>query len=51
MQARLAPARETAVKKAGYAAQLLPLTVALLKNPLVRDMLIRAAMKTTRRRK
>jgi hypothetical protein len=51
MQARLAPKRDTAVKKAGYAAQLLPLTVALLKNPLVRDMLIRAAMKTARRRK
>jgi len=38
-------------KAAAYAAQLVPLTVALLKNPIVRDLLIRAAMQATNRRK
>jgi len=38
-------------KTAAYAAQLVPLTVALLKNPIVRDLLIRAAVQATSRRK
>jgi hypothetical protein len=38
-------------KKAVYAAQLIPLTVALLKNPIVRDLLIRAAVQATSRRR
>jgi hypothetical protein len=37
--------------RAAYAAQLVPLTVALLKNPVVRDLLIRAAVQATSRRK
>jgi hypothetical protein len=37
--------------RAAYAAQLVPLTVELLKNPIVRDLLIRAALQAASRRK
>ena len=43
--------REPDLRTVGYAAQLIPLGIALLKNPIVRDMLIRAAVKTARRGK
>jgi len=36
------------VRQARYIAQLLPLVIALLKNPLVRDMIVRTAMRSTR---
>ncbi len=39
------------VSRARYAAQLVPLAFALLKNPIVREYLARAAMASTRRRK
>ena len=38
-------------KKAAYAAQLIPLAVAALKNPIVRDFVIRAAVQATSRRR
>jgi hypothetical protein len=37
--------------RAAYAAQLVPLTVELLKNPIVRDLLIRGALQAANRRK
>jgi hypothetical protein len=38
------------LSKARYAAQLLPVAITLLKNPLVRQLIVKSAMRATRRR-
>jgi len=51
VRGRVSSKPEPDLRTVGYAAQLIPLGIALLKNPIVRDMLIRAAVKTARRGK
>jgi ElaB/YqjD/DUF883 family membrane-anchored ribosome-binding protein len=45
-----APAPPREVGRVGYAAQLVPLSVELLKNPIVRDLLIAMALRAARRK-